>query len=208
MKRLASLSVLVLSLALPAAAQTTATGSFSFKGTEGLQTVNFDASGDERSAQGAFTLAGPTLISDISISDEDPKQTYLVPDFTMKVTVDCTTNALNSRVAMGGKISDSNVRSLIGRFATLTVEDHSSDPKDPTSRFTFGSSWQTDIDWFPTDEEVRGDAGWSMSWWATDEERKDDIGYMISRQRQVDCHSYPSDTYDLDPIAEGRIVVK
>lgn len=208
MKRLASLSVLVLALALPAAAQTKAVGSFSFKGTEGLQTVDFDAAGDERSASGGFSLSGPTLVSDVTLDDEDPKATMLVPDFTMKVTVDCMSNALNSRVAMGGKISDSNVRSMIGRFATLTVEDHSLDPKDPTSRFTFGSSWQTDISWFPTDSEVRGDSGWSSSWWATDAEQKDDVGFMISRQRQVDCHSYPVDTFDLDPIADGRISVQ
>jgi hypothetical protein len=207
MKRVACLSILLCSLAFPLAAQTTATGSFNFKGTEGLQTFNFDATGDDRSASGSFTMAGPTLVSDGDLDQEDPKQTVLVPDFTMKVTVDCM-SVVGTRVTMGGTVSDSNVRSMIGRVATLTVEDNDLNPKDPTDRFTFGSYWQKDITWFPSDAEVPGDAGWKMSWWATDAERRDDVGYMISRQRQVDCHSFPVATYTLDPIGEGRITVK
>src|SRR5689334_13307646 len=65
MKRVASLSILVCSLAFPLAAQTTALGSFNFKGSQGLQTVDFSASGDERSASGSFSLAGPTLVTDV-----------------------------------------------------------------------------------------------------------------------------------------------
>jgi hypothetical protein len=206
MKRAASLSVLVLLVALPLVAQPSAQGSFNFKGTEGLQTIDFDAVGDERSAQGFFTLAGPTLVSDGQLDQEDPKQTVLVSDFTMKVTVDCM-NTVGTRVTMGGIVQDSNVRSMIGRIATLTVEDNALDPKDPTDRFTFGSYWEKDIAWFPSDEEVRGDAGWTMSWWATDAERKDDVGYLISRTRQVNCRSFPVATYDLSPIDAGRIIV-
>jgi len=207
MKRAACLSPLVFLLTFPLFAQTSAQGSFTFKGTEGAQTINFDALGDERSAQGSFTLAGPTLVSDGDLDTEDPKQTILVPDFTMKVTVDCM-STLGTRVTMGGTVSDSNVRSMIGRMALLTVEDNDLNPKDPTDRFSFGSYWEKDITWFPTDAEDRADAGWKMSWWATDAEVKDDVGYMISRQRQVDCHSFPVATYDLDPIGEGRITVK
>lgn len=206
MKRVGFLSILVLSLAFPLVAQTTATGNFNFKGTEGLQTIAFDASGDERSAQGAFTLTGPTLVSDGNLDTEDPKQTILVSDFTMKVTVDCM-STLGTIVTMSGTVSDSNVRSMIGRVAMLTVQDNALQ-KDPTDRFTFGSYWQKDISWFPTDAEVRGDAGWSMSWWATDAERKDDVGYQISRTRQVNCHSFPVATYALDPISEGSITVR
>jgi len=207
MKHVASLSILVLLLSLPLAAQTSASGSFTFKGTEGLQTYSFDAVGDDRSAQGSFSMSGPTLVSDGNLDTEDPKQTILVPDFTMKVTVDCM-STLGSLVAMSGTVSDSNVRSMIGRVATLTVQDNALNPKDPTDRFTFGSYWEKDITWFPTDAEVRGDAGWSMSWWATDAERKDDVGYAITRTRQVNCHSYPVAAYDLDPISEGGITVK
>src|SRR3954471_21963324 len=110
MKRAASLSILVLLLAFPVVAQTSALGSFNFKGTEGLQTINFDALGDERSAQGSFTLAGPTLVSDGDLDQEDPKQTVLVPDFTMTVAVDCM-SILGTLVTMGGTVRDSNVRS-------------------------------------------------------------------------------------------------
>jgi hypothetical protein len=205
MKRVGSLSVLVLLMAFPLIAQTSAQGSFNFKGTEGLQTINFDAAGDERSAQGTFTVAGPTLVTD-DPNDEDPKQA-VVPDFNMKVSVDCM-SVLGTRVTMGGTISDSNVRSMIGRVALLTVEDNDLNEKDPVDRFSFGSYWEKDISWFPTDNEVKDDAGWSFSWWATDAERKDDVGYMITRTRQVNCHSYPVATYDLDPIGEGRIIVK
>jgi hypothetical protein len=207
MTRVFSLCILVLLLAFPLVAQTSASGSFNFKGTEGLQSIAFDALGDERSAQGSFTLAGPTLVSDGDLDVEDSKQTILVPDFTMKVTVDCM-STVGSRVVMGGTVSDSNVRSMIGRVAMLTVEDNDLNPTDPTDRFTFGSYWQKDITWFPTDSEVKDDAGWSMSWWATDAERRDDVGYMISRKRQTDCKSFPVATYDLDPIGEGRITVK
>ena len=138
MKRIASLSIsmLLLFMAFPAVAQTTAQGSFNFKGTEGLQVVDFDALGDERSAQGTFTLAGPTLVSADEVEGEDPKEPVLVKDFTMKVTVDCLSSA-GTRVTMAGKVSDSNVRSMIGRVATLTVEDNELE-KDPTDRFTFG----------------------------------------------------------------------
>jgi len=205
MKRVASLSALVLLVSLPLVAQTSALGSFNFKGTEGLQTIEFDAQGDERSAQGTFTLAGPTLVSD-GEPDQEEAKTVLVKDFTMKVTVDCM-STLGTRVTMGGIVSDSNVRSMIGRVATLTVEDNDLDPKDQTDRFSFGSYWEKDISWFPSDEEVKGDAGWTMSWWATDAERKDDVGFMISRTRQVNCHSFPVASYDLDPIDEGRITV-
>ena len=152
-------------------------------------------------------MAGPTLVSDLQLEGDDPKDPVLVKDFTMKVTVDCM-STFGTRVTMGGIVSDSNVRSMIGRVATLTVEDNERDPKDPTDRFTFGSYWEKDISWFPTDNEVKDDAGWSFSWWATDAERKDDVGYMISRKRQVDCRSFPVATYELDPISEGRIIVK
>jgi len=206
MKRVASLSIFVLLSAFPLAAQTSASGSFSFKGSEGLQTIDFSAVGDDRSADGSFSLAGPTLVSDGEPDQEDSK-TVLVKDFTAKVTVNCM-STLGTRVTMAGTISDSNVRSMIGRVAMLTVEDNDLNEKDPTDRFTFGSYWEKDISWFPTDAEVKGDAGWSMSWWATDAELKDDVGYMISRTRQVNCHSFPVATYDLDPISEGRITVK
>ena len=206
MKQQACLSFLVLLVAFPLVAQTSAQGSFNFKGTEGLQTIEFDALGDERSAEGFFTLAGPTLVSDGELDQEDPKQTVLVRDFVMKVAVDCMSTA-GTRVTIGGIVSDSNVRSMIGRIATLTVEDNDLNPRDPTDRFTFGSYWERDITWFPTDSEVKDDAGWSFSWWATDAERKDDVGYMISRTRQVNCRSFPVATYDLTPIAEGRIIV-
>ena len=206
MKRWSSLSLLGLLIVFPLAAQTTSQGSFSYKGTEGLQTIEFDAFGDERSASGYVTLTGPTLVSDGELDQEDPKQTILVRDFAMKVNVDCM-SAVGTRVTMGGVISDSNVRSMIGRIATFTVEDNDADPKDPTDRFSFGSYWEKDITWFPSDEEVKGDAGWTMSWWATDEERKDDVGYLISRTRQINCQSFPVATYDLTPITEGRITV-
>lgn len=207
MKRVASLAVLVFFVALPLVAQTSAQGSFNFKGTQGLQIVEFDAVGTERSAQGFFTLTGPTLVSDGELDQEDPKQTVLVRDFGMKVEVDCM-SAVGNRVTIGGIVRDSNVRSMIGRVATLTVEDNDLNTKDPTDRFTFGSYWERDITWFPTDAEVKDDFGWSLSWWATDEERKDDVGYPISRTRQVDCRSFPVASYDdLAPIAEGRISV-
>jgi hypothetical protein len=89
----------------------------------------------------------------------------------------------------------------------LTVEDNDLNKQDPTDRFTFGSYWEKDISWFPTDAEVKDDAGWGFSWWATDAERKDDVGYKISRTHQVNCRSFPVATYDLDPINEGRITV-
>jgi len=207
MKRVASLSILVFLVAFPLVAETSTQGSFNFKGTEGLQVIEFDAVGDERSAQGFFTLVGPTLVWDgENLDQEDPKQTVLVKDFGMKVEVDCM-SAVGNRVTIGGIVRDSNVRSMIGRIATLTVADNDLDPKDPTDAFSFGSYWEKDITWFPTDEEVKGDAGWAMSWWATDAERKDDVGYMISRTRQVNCHSFPVATYDLAPIDEGRITV-
>ena len=208
MTRVASLSVLVLFLvSFPLAAQTAAQGSFNFNGTEGLQTIEFDAVGDERSAQGYFTLAGPTLVSDGELDQEEAAKTVLVKDFTMKVEVDCV-SSIGTRVTMGGVVRDSNVRSMIGRVGMLTVEDNALNEKDPTDRFTFGSYWEKDITWFPTDEEVKDDAGWTMSWWATDAELKDDVGYMISRTRQVNCRSFPVATYELDPISEGRIIVK
>ena len=72
MKRLAVLSFLVLSVASRLAAQTSAQGSFNFKGSEGLQTIEFDAFGDDRSASGFVTLAGPSLITDGDPSQEDP----------------------------------------------------------------------------------------------------------------------------------------
>lgn len=206
MKQIAFLSLLVLLVALPGAAQTTASGNFNYKGSEGLQTIVFDATGDQRSATGAFTLSGPTLVTDGDPSQEDAKTT-LVPDFTMKVTVDCM-SVFDTRVTMGGTISDSNVRSMIGRLATLTVQDNALNKEDPIDTFSFGSYWEQDISWFPTDAEVPGDAGWKMSWWATDAERKDDVGYQISRQRHVDCHSFPVTAHDLDHITEGSITVR
>lgn len=205
MKRQASLCVFVLLAAFPLAAQTTAQGSFSFKGSQGLQTIEFDASGDERSAQGYFSMAGPTLVSDGDLDQEEPKQTILVRDFVMKVEVDCMSGA-GTRVTMGGVVRDSNVRSMIGRVALLTVEDNEL-AKDPTDRFSFGSYWEKDISWFPTDEEDKGDAGWAFSWRATDEERKDDVGYTITRTRQISCRSFPAGAYELAPIDEGRISV-
>lgn len=206
MKRAAFVSILVCLCALPVAAQSSAQGAFQFRGAEGLQSVEFDALGDDRSAQGYFTLTGPTLVSDGDVDQEDARQTVLVKDFAMKVTVDCMSSS-GTRVTMSGVVRDSNVRSMIGRVATLTVQDNDLDPKDPRDRFTFATYREKDISGFPTDEEVKGDSGWSFSWWATDAERKDDAGYLITRTRQVNCRSFPVAAHDLTPIDDGRIVV-
>ena len=207
MKRVGYLSILVLSLAFPLVAQTSASGSFNFKRKGRLADDRLQRRRRRTIGGRLVHLTGPTLVSDGDLDTEDPKQTILVKDFTMKVTVDCM-SALGTLVTMSGTVSDSNVRSMIGRIATLTVQDNDLNEKDPTDRFTFGSYQLKDITWFPTDAEVKGDAGWAMSWWATDAERKDDVGVQISRTRQVNCHSFPVATYDLDPISEGRITVK
>src|ERR1044072_6485435 len=108
MKRVAFLSVVMLLLALPLIAQTSAVGTFNFKGTEGLQTIDFNAVGDECCADGYFTLVGPALVSE-QPDCEDPKSNFLVPDFTMKVQVDCM-SILGSRVTLGGTASDADER--------------------------------------------------------------------------------------------------
>jgi hypothetical protein len=105
-----------------------------------------------------------------------------------------------NRAVIGGEIYDSNVRSNIGQRLLLVVEDNGLD-KD---RLTWGIYQAPATGWVPSDAEVPGDKGASLTWWATDFERKDDVGFQMPvGSKIVACQSFPLQSYDFPEIKEA-----
>ena len=202
------LTLLTLTSAHTAYAQSAADGSFKFSVENNItKVVEFKAVSNREGsgATGNMIFSGPAVIPKQDVdgdgnTDFSGKLESLDMDVSFDNLVVEKTNAV-----MSGTVMNCNVREYIGRRVLLTVEDNGegNDPKVP-DKFTWGFYRKIDLWWTPTDAEVKDDRGAYLTWWATDYERKDDVGYaMPKRNDPVGTQSFPPSSYSLINILAG-----
>ena len=196
------LALFIVCLALPnlvfaGAEGSSATGSLKFVLDDGAtRFVEFSAKeGLDGQATGDMTYSDPVAVP---VDDPDNGETPKTEGVFVKAKFDCMTTFEN-RAVIGGEIYDSNVRSNIGQRVLLVVEDNGLS----RDRLTWGIYQRPATGWIPSDAEVPGDKGASLTWWATDLEQKGDVGYQMPRNAMVACQSFPLQSYDFPEIKDA-----
>ncbi|HEU4869855.1 MAG TPA: hypothetical protein VFT08_03320 [Pyrinomonadaceae bacterium] len=205
-----ALCLVFISTALPASAQVAGTvgGKFNFIMSDELaKYLEFEATSAERGGATGymlFTDEAKVVVVDPD-GEGDPKEEP-VP-FFMKAEWDAMTIEKN-RALMSGVIKDSSVRSYIGKWVQLVIEDN--DGREQPDKFVWSFCEPEPGGWIPSDFEVPGDQGAFLSWWSTDAERKDDVGMpspsVIPGQLKA-CKAYSLQSYEFAEILKGDGVI-
>ena len=172
-----------------------ASGWYKFSFEDGLtKYVEFDARTDEKgTTTGQMTLKDEAQISDPDVGcADDPRPDDSSSDIYIQAEFDRLTVEKN-RAVMSGVVRDSNLKSYIGKWVQLVVED-SGDDIERHDRLTWGVCQPPAGGWIPTDAELKDDDGAWRTWWATDAELKDDVGVpsrnLISSEMKG-CQNFP-----------------
>ena len=198
----------VLLLAVSAAAQnngSASNGDFQFDLTGANGSIQYDARLQGTSAKGQMTFTGATEISNEDVDGEGTATTAL-SNVTLTAKFDCL-RVSGNRAAMSGPITQSSVAAYVGARALLVVEDNGEGVNAEPDRFTWGMYRQSAPTWTPSDAEVPGDNGASLSWLVTDAEREDDVAIpskpLVVPSGAVDCKSFSFSSYALEEIVHG-----
>ncbi|HEU4889226.1 MAG TPA: hypothetical protein VFV49_15170 [Thermoanaerobaculia bacterium] len=204
----------ILLLTFAAAAQNSgpaSNGDFQFALEGATGAIEYNARLQGANASGEMTFTGTMSISN---EDVDGEGTTVTPVSNVEVTVtfDCL-RIVGNRAAMSGVVSSSTIPQYLGVRAVLAVEDNGEGSKAPDrDKFTWGVYRHTSPNWTPSDAEVPGDNGASLTWYVTDAERTDDVGHPSSQNQSgpVDCNSFPFGSYAFEslPLGAGNIQVK
>ena len=181
-------------------------------GDDFSKSVEFNATSDER----GVTTGQMTFRDEAGVSERDPdgvgdeKEESPAP-FYMTAILDTLTIDRN-RAVMGGTVADSSVRSYIGKWVQLVVEDNG-DGKEEADKLSWCFCQPEEGGWVPADAEVPEDRGAWMQWWATDAEREDDKGIQstnIIPGNKTSCQVYPLSAYSFADVrnGEGQIQVQ
>ena len=176
------------------------------------KSVEFNATTDER----GVTTGQMTFTDEAGVSEQDPdgvveeKEEPPPPaPFYMTAVLDSLTIDRN-RAVMGGTIADSSVRSYIGKWVQLVVEDNGDGSED---KLTWCFCQPEESGWVPADAEVPEDRGAFLQWWVTDAELEDDKGYQspnIIPGNKTSCTVFALSTYEFADVrnGEGQIQVQ
>ena len=201
----ASLFVLSVFLAMPllASAQV-ATGKYKFIMDDELSKyVEFDAKAGERGGATGYMIFTDEAKVVVQDPDGEPGKDDPIP-FSMKADLDTMTVEKN-RAVISGIVRDSSVRSYIGRWVQLVIEDN--DGVEVPDRFGWSFCEPEVGGWIPSDAEVPDDKGAFLSWWATDAERRDDVGIPspnIVPGMLKACKVNPLSSYEFASILKGE----
>lgn len=176
------------------------------------KSVEFNATSDER----GVTTGQMTFRDEAGVSEQDPdgvadeRQEPPSP-FFMTANLDSLTIERN-RAVMGGTITDSSIRSYIGKWVQLVVEDNGDGSEEP-DKLTWCFCQPEEGGWVPADAELREDMGAYWKWWATDAEREDDQGIQsvnIIPGNKTSCKVFPLSAYPFADVrnGEGQIQVQ
>jgi hypothetical protein len=211
----AILALFVIGIAIPPSASArvsgpTANGIYRFVVSDDnlSKTVEFNATGDERGATGQMTYRDTSGSPEYDPDGGDrPKD---APEFYMTADLD-SLKIENNRAVMGGTIRDSSIRSYIGRWVQLVVEDNG-DGSERADRLAWCFCEPEPGGWVPVDAEDPHDDGAFMHWWATDAEVREDVGIdspnIIPGTRQG-CPAFVLSSYEFAEVTgEGQIVVQ
>jgi hypothetical protein len=170
------------------------------------KSVEFSATSDERGA----TTGQMTFRDEAGVSEKDPdgdgdgKEEPPAP-FYMTAVLDSLTIDGN-RAVMSGTIADSSIRSYIGKWVQLVVEDNGDGDKEP-DKLTWCFCQPEEGGWVPADAELREDEGAWSQWWATDAEREDDKGVQstnIIPGKSTSCKVFPLSSYPFADVVKGE----
>jgi hypothetical protein len=168
--------------------------------------VDFEARSTAGSATGQLTFRDEATVVDRDPDDnevrpEDPPVEFYLTAELDSLTVD------GNRALMGGTIRDSSLRSYVGRWVQLVVEDNGSEP----DKLSWRVCQPQPGGWTPSDAEDPRDEGASLRWWATDLESSDDRGVEspnVMPGTARGCPTLPLSSYRFPKIrGEGQIVV-
>lgn len=197
----------------PAGAKTSqpsASGTYRFELEDGLsKSVEFNATSDERGvATGQMTFRDEARVT---VQDVDGTGGHEEgsSEFYMTAVLD-SLKVEGNRAVMSGTIADSSIRSYIGKWVQLVVEDNGDGRED---KFTWCFCQPEESGWVPADAEVREDQGAFSQWWATDAEREDDIRVQstnIIPGNRTSCKVFSLSTYPFAEVrnGEGQIQVQ
>jgi hypothetical protein len=202
-------ALILLSLATPVHAQSSARGSVRFVMQDGLsKTVEFSASRDEKgTTTGSLTFSDEARIPD----SDDPEGGGDSFALSFKAQLDDSTFEKN-RAILSGTILDSSHKTYIGKRVQFVVEDNGVDPKVPDQLTWIFCGWRAG-GWIPSDAELAYDDGAYLHWWATDAERKDDVGIPsvdLLPKEGASCTVWPIWSYTFADLLkwEGDIIVE
>jgi hypothetical protein len=176
------------------------------------KSVEFNATSDERGA----TTGQMTFRDEAGVSERDPdgsgdeKEESPAP-FYMTAILDTLTIERN-RAVMSGTVADSSIRSYIGKWVQLVVEDNGDGSEEP-DKLSWCFCQPEEGGWVPSDAEVPEDRGAWLQWWATDAEREDDKGIQstnIIPGNKTSCKVFPLSAYPFADVrnGEGQIQVQ
>jgi hypothetical protein len=207
----------VVSLATPRFASAhadgpSANGTYRFVMEDGLtKSVEFEARSDERGA----TTGQMIFRDEARVVDQDPDGDGRPPEeppaeFYMTADLDSLTVEHN-RAVMGGTVRDSSIRSYIGRWVQLVVEDNG-DGNEVPDKVAWCFCQPEPGGWTPVDAEDPRDEGAWWHWWATDAELRDDVGVPsinVIPGTRVGCKPFALSAYEFAEVrtGEGQIQV-
>ena len=172
--------------------------------------IEFEATRDERGT----TLGQMTYRDQAGIVEREDDAPGEPPEskpeeFFMTADLDSLSIEKN-RALMGGVIRDSSVRSYIGKWVQLVVEDNGENLETP-DKLSWCFCKPEEGGWIPQDAEDPRDQGAYLSWWATDAELSDDKGVQstnIIPGTRRGCPTFPLGSYRFPKIkGEGQIQV-
>jgi hypothetical protein len=203
MRRIQRVAILTLVLLCGLTTRTvfaqSASGAIHVKDDAG-QTMNIEFTAQ---AQGASGGNGMLMFSGTAASSDPNQEASSQPiPLSVKIDLDCVV-VKNNQAAMSGLVRESSVDAYRGRRVLLAVEDGGEGIKAEPDKYTWGVYEPQAMKWFPSDSELDFDNGWKFTWIATDAERPDDRGVPISRNTDVDCHSFALATYGYIDIPQG-----
>ena len=175
------------------------------------KSVEFTATTDER----GVTTGQMTFRDEAPIIDQDVDgvggHNESSSEFYMTAVLDSLTIDRN-RAVMSGTVADSSIRSYIGKWVQLVVEDNGDGTQEP-DKLTWCFCKPEEGGWVPADAELREDQGAWAQWWATDAEREDDKGVQstnIIPGNKTSCKVLPLSVYPFAEIrsGEGQILVQ
>ena len=202
-------------LSTPAGAEASypsASGTYRFVLEDGLsKSVEFNATSDERgvtTGQMTFRDEAKVVVQDVDGVGGDEESSS---EFYMTAVLDSLKIDRN-RAVMTGTIADSSVRSYIGKWVQLVVEDNGDGTQEP-DKLTWCFCQPEQGGWVPADAELKEDQGAFSQWWATDAEREDDKGVQstnIVPGNKTSCEVFPLSTYPFAEVrsGEGQIQVQ
>jgi hypothetical protein len=188
------------------ASQPSASGTYTFVLEDGFsKSVEFSATSDERGAttgQMTFRDEARVVVQDL---DGVGGQEESSSEFYMTAVLDHLTIDRN-RAVMSGTIADSSIRSYIGKWVQLVVEDNGDGREEP-DKLTWCFCQPEESGWVPADAELREDQGAFSQWWATDAEVRDDAGVQsanIVPGNQTSCNVFSLSTYAFADVTSGE----